>query len=95
MLRLRYRCADETLVDDVVQETFLDLWRGGAERYRERHGRCYVDRLRENGTDARLTCYSRATHTFLSIPGLVPAARPARREILTFLRSHLDPASRG
>ncbi|MFF5230328.1 RNA polymerase sigma factor [Dactylosporangium sp. NPDC000521] len=35
MLRLRYRCADETLVDDVVQETFLELWHGGAARYRE------------------------------------------------------------
>jgi RNA polymerase sigma-70 factor (ECF subfamily) len=34
-LRLRYRCADETLVDDVVQETFLDLWHGGAARYRD------------------------------------------------------------
>ncbi|WP_406081411.1 alpha/beta hydrolase [Micromonospora sp. NBC_00858] len=59
------------------------------------HGRRYVERLREDGTDAHLTCYPRATHTFLSIPGLVPAARPARREILTFLHSHLHPASRG
>jgi len=25
--RLRYRCADETLVDDAVQETFLAIWR--------------------------------------------------------------------
>jgi RNA polymerase sigma-70 factor (ECF subfamily) len=33
-LRLRYRCADETLVDDVVQETFLAIWRGTAS-YRE------------------------------------------------------------
>ncbi|WP_092381822.1 alpha/beta hydrolase [Micromonospora phaseoli] len=58
-------------------------------------GRCYAERLREDGTDARLTCYPRATHTFLSTPSLVPAARPARREILTFLRSHVHPASRG
>ncbi|MGA5311680.1 alpha/beta hydrolase [Micromonospora taraxaci] len=55
-------------------------------------GRHYVERLREGGTDARLTCHARAVHTFLSIPGLVPAARPARREILTFLRRHLHPA---
>jgi acetyl esterase len=56
------------------------------------HGRRYVERLREDGTDARLTCYPKATHGFLSTPGLVPAARHARREILTFLRGHLDPA---
>jgi RNA polymerase sigma-70 factor, ECF subfamily len=30
LLRLRYRCADRTLVDDVVQETFLAVWRGTA-----------------------------------------------------------------
>ncbi|WP_203862101.1 alpha/beta hydrolase [Plantactinospora mayteni] len=58
------------------------------------HGRRYVERLREDGTDARLTCYPRATHSFLSTPGLVPAARPARREILAFLRDHLHPALR-
>ena len=57
------------------------------------HGRRYVERLREHGADAHLTCYPRATHTFLSIPGLVPAARPARREIVAFLRGHLHPAS--
>jgi len=55
------------------------------------HGRRYVERLREDGTDARLTCYPKATHSFLSIPGLVPAARPARREILAFLRGALHP----
>jgi len=32
--RLRYRCADPALVEDVVQETFLAIWRGSA-RYRE------------------------------------------------------------
>ncbi|MGX7671369.1 alpha/beta hydrolase [Plantactinospora sp. DSM 117369] len=53
------------------------------------HGSRYVERLCEDGTDARLTCYPKATHGFLSIPGLVPAARPARREILAFLRSQL------
>jgi acetyl esterase len=59
------------------------------------HGGRYVERLREDGTDARLACYPRAVHSFLSIPGLVPAARPARREILAFLRGHLHPARRG
>jgi RNA polymerase sigma-70 factor, ECF subfamily len=35
VLRLRHRCADEALVDDVVQETFLAVWRGKA-RYAEK-----------------------------------------------------------
>jgi acetyl esterase len=56
------------------------------------HGRRYVERLREAGTDARLSCYPRATHSFLSLPGLVPAARPARREILAYLHEHLHLA---
>ncbi|WP_433600214.1 alpha/beta hydrolase [Nocardia sp. CA-135953] len=55
------------------------------------HGSRYVERLRADGTDARLSYYPKATHTFLSTPGLVPAARPARREILAFLRDHLHP----
>jgi acetyl esterase len=59
------------------------------------HGRRYVERLREDGTDARLSCYPKAIHSFLSTPGLVPAARPARREILAFLRGRLHPALRG
>jgi acetyl esterase len=55
------------------------------------HGRRYAERLREDGTDARLTRYPKAVHSFLSIPGPVPAARPTRREILAFLRGHLHP----
>jgi acetyl esterase len=58
------------------------------------HGRLYAERLREDGTDARVSCYPSATHTFLTTPGLVPAARPARREILAFLRGHLHAALR-
>ncbi|UWP87056.1 RNA polymerase sigma factor [Dactylosporangium fulvum] len=64
VLRLRHRCADEALVDDVVQETFLDLWRGGAARYRERGdvagwlwrigSRRLVDALRRHGSRDRL-----------------------------------------
>ncbi|GIF62911.1 RNA polymerase sigma24 factor [Asanoa ishikariensis] len=30
VLRLRHRCPDDGLVDEVVQETFLDVWRGAA-----------------------------------------------------------------
>jgi acetyl esterase len=59
------------------------------------HGRLYVERLRADGTDASLSSYPKAVHSFLSVPGLVPAARPARREILAFLRGHLHPAPQG
>ncbi len=62
-LRMRYRCADESLVDDVVQEAFLAVWRGKA-RYREpgdvagwlwRIGsRRLVDSLRGHGARERL-----------------------------------------
>ncbi|MEV0272774.1 alpha/beta hydrolase [Hamadaea sp. NPDC050747] len=52
-------------------------------------GRAYAERLRADGSAARLTVYPRAVHGFISTPGLIPAARPARREILEFLRDHL------
>ncbi|MEU6914908.1 RNA polymerase sigma factor [Streptomyces olindensis] len=61
--RLRGRCADPSVVDDVVQETFLAVWRGKA-RYREdgdvagwlwRIGsRRLVDALRGDGARGRL-----------------------------------------
>ncbi|GAA5046190.1 RNA polymerase sigma factor [Streptomyces similanensis] len=61
--RLRGRCADPAMVDDVVQETFLALWRGKAV-YREdgdvagwlwRIGaRRLVDALRGDGARGRL-----------------------------------------
>ncbi|PRX48745.1 acetyl esterase [Prauserella shujinwangii] len=56
------------------------------------HGRAYADRLREAGTPVHLAEYPRAGHAFLSMPRLVPAARPARRAILSFLRDHVHPA---
>jgi RNA polymerase sigma-70 factor (ECF subfamily) len=34
LLRLRYRCADPALADDIVQEVFLAIWHGTA-RYRQ------------------------------------------------------------
>jgi acetyl esterase len=46
----------------------------------------YADQLREAGVDVTLTRYPEATHAFLSMSGMVPAARPARAEILAFLR---------
>ncbi|MFQ6393291.1 alpha/beta hydrolase [Nocardia sp. KC 131] len=58
----------------------------------------YADRLRQAGVEATLTRYPEAVHAFLSMPGLVPAARPARAEILAYLRDHLratGPQSHG
>ncbi|KOV64906.1 RNA polymerase sigma24 factor [Streptomyces sp. AS58] len=61
--RLRARCADAGTVDDVVQETFLAVWRGKA-RYREEGdvagwlwrigSRRLVDTLRGEGARGRL-----------------------------------------
>nr|WSX78789.1 alpha/beta hydrolase [Streptomyces sp. NBC_00899] len=53
------------------------------------HGRRYAERLRAAGTPARLTEYPGAGHAFLSLPGLVPQAGPAREEITGFLRAAL------
>ncbi|MEV0725762.1 alpha/beta hydrolase fold domain-containing protein [Micromonospora purpureochromogenes] len=53
------------------------------------HGRTYAERLREAGTPARLTEHPGATHAFLSMPGVVPQAKPARTEIVEFLRGRL------
>ncbi|MEU6412375.1 alpha/beta hydrolase [Microbispora sp. NPDC046933] len=53
------------------------------------HGRCYAERLRADGTPARLAEYPGATHAFLSMPGVVPQARAARAEIVEFLREAL------
>ncbi|MFI5719978.1 alpha/beta hydrolase [Nocardia sp. NPDC051750] len=52
----------------------------------------YADRLRRAGVEVRLTRYPRATHAFLSMQGVVPAAKPARAEILAHLRNRLAPA---
>jgi hypothetical protein len=53
------------------------------------HGRRYAERLRQAGTPARMTEYPGATHAFLSMPGVVSQARPARAEIVEFLRGAL------
>jgi RNA polymerase sigma-70 factor (ECF subfamily) len=64
-LRLRYRCADSSLVDDVVQETFLAIW-SGAARFRDQPSadvagwlwrigsRRLIDALRAHGARQRL-----------------------------------------
>ncbi|MET7981638.1 MULTISPECIES: RNA polymerase sigma factor [unclassified Streptomyces] len=61
--RLRGRCADAGIVDDVVQETFLAVWRGTA-RYRQEGdpagwlwrvgSRRLVDTMRGDGARGRL-----------------------------------------
>jgi acetyl esterase len=56
--------------------------------------RAYAHRLHEARTPARLSEYPRAGHAFISMPGLVPAARSARREVLSFLRENFLPATR-
>ena len=52
-------------------------------------GWAYAHRLRADGSEAKVTVYPRAVHGFISTPGLVSAARPARREIVTFLGQRL------
>ncbi|GAA1688148.1 alpha/beta hydrolase [Glycomyces endophyticus] len=60
------------------------------------HGRRYVERLEEAGSAARIIVHPRATHGYVSTPGLVPAARPAREAIVAFLAERLavEPARR-
>lgn len=65
VVRLGYRCADGELVDDVVQDAFLQVWRGNA-RFASRDGaevagwlwricaRRLVDALRRRGARERL-----------------------------------------
>jgi acetyl esterase len=50
------------------------------------HGRRYAERLRDAGTPAQLVEHRGATHAFLSMPGVVRQAGPARAQIVGFLR---------
>lgn len=52
-------------------------------------GRGYAERLLAAGTPARVSEYPGATHAFLAMPRVVPQAKPARAEILTFLQAML------
>ncbi|MFH8642465.1 alpha/beta hydrolase [Streptomyces goshikiensis] len=54
------------------------------------HGRRYAERLRAAGTPARLSEFPKATHAFVSMPGVAPQAEAARAEITSFLREALD-----
>lgn len=53
------------------------------------HGREYAERLRLAGVGTEVTEYPGATHAFLSMPGAVPAAKPARTRILQFLEDRI------
>ncbi len=65
LIRLRYRCADEAVVDDVLQDAFLQVWRGKA-RFESRESgeaagwlwricaRRLVDASRQRGSRDRL-----------------------------------------
>ncbi|MET9270875.1 alpha/beta hydrolase [Kribbella sp. NPDC003557] len=50
------------------------------------HGRVYAERLREAGTEVAVSEHPKAGHAFISMPGLVPQARPARDRVVEFLR---------
>jgi acetyl esterase len=54
-------------------------------------GAAYADALRAAGVEVRLTNYVDAVHGYLSLPGLVPAARQALGEAVAFLTERLRP----
>ena len=53
------------------------------------HGPAYAEALRAAGVEVRLTNYVDAVHGYLSLPGLVPSARQALGEAVSFLRERL------
>jgi acetyl esterase len=53
------------------------------------HGAFYAEALRAAGVEVRLTNYLDAVHGYLSLPGLVPAARQALGEAVAFLQDRL------
>jgi acetyl esterase len=53
------------------------------------HGPAYADALRAAGVPVRLTNYVDAVHGYVSVPGVVPAARQALGEAVAFLREQL------
>jgi acetyl esterase len=53
------------------------------------HGAAYAQALRAVGVEVRLTNYVDAVHGYLSLPGVVPAARQALAEAVAFVRERL------
>jgi acetyl esterase len=53
------------------------------------HGKAYAGALRAAGVEVRLTNYVDGVHGYLSLPGIVPAARQALGEAVTFVAEHL------
>jgi acetyl esterase len=53
------------------------------------HGPAYAAALRAAGVDVRLTNYVDAVHGYISVPGVVPAARQALGEAVAALRDAL------
>ncbi len=88
VLRLSRRCADPAIVEEVVQDTFLALWRG-AGRYRGQGEvaawiwgigiRRLIDRLRR--------------HRVLSIRGDRPDPEPSAEEVVLLGVEHGDLAT--
>ena len=52
-------------------------------------GPAYADALRAAGVEVRITNYVDAVHGYISIPGVVPAARQALAEAAEALRAAL------
>ncbi|MCP2324211.1 RNA polymerase sigma-70 factor (ECF subfamily) [Hamadaea flava] len=89
-LKLRHRCSDTALVDDVVQETFLSVWRT-ADGFRPQEGadvsgwlwricsRRLADAVRGNSARRRLT------HLLLGLRGDDERRDSAEDEVLTGL----------
>lgn len=53
-------------------------------------GRRYAEKMGEAQTSVQVAEYRRAGHAFVSMPGLVPQAKAARRDITAFLRKRLS-----
>jgi RNA polymerase sigma-70 factor, ECF subfamily len=87
LIRLSRRCADDAVVEEVVQDTFVAIWRG-AGRYREQGAvpawiwgigiRRLIDRLRRAGSPA------------LELPGAEPSAED--RVLVGIEHGELGPA---
>jgi acetyl esterase len=55
------------------------------------HGSAYARALRAARVPVRLTNYVEAVHGYISLPGVVPAAKQARAEAVGVIQEHLCP----